>query len=195
MFNKRKQRDEAILNHLKKQKQDNLYILERLDHHSKGIEMLMDWYNYQPVQNKLKIETRTTSEPKAKLYRSREVAEQLGLSIHRFDHLKDKANQKPVQGGNGTGHPAMWSQNQVNWFKGYLTTRAHKTRKRRAGKLLTPQQAAQFLGIGTKSFMRLIEDNEIPFKVLNNKSKSIHRRFKKSDLENWLSRNEWRVQV
>jgi excisionase family DNA binding protein len=89
----------------------------------------------------------------------------------------------------------MWSQNQVLWFKTYLNTGAHKTRKRRASKLLTPQQAAQFLGIGTKSFMRLIEDNEIPFKVLNSKSKFIHRRFKKSDLENWLSRNEWRVQV
>jgi excisionase family DNA binding protein len=178
MFNKRKERDEAILNHLK--------IL---------IRMLEQKTIYQPVQNKVKIETRTISEPKAKLYRSREVAEQLGLSIHRFDHLKDKANQKPVQGGIGTGHPAMWSQNQVLWFKTYLNTGAHKTRKRRASKLLTPQQAAQFLGIGTKSFMRLIEDNEIPFKVLNSKSKFIHRRFKKSDLENWLSRNEWRVQV
>ena len=189
MFNKRKDRDKAILDRLE-------IIFELLQLHNKSLDKRLDYLTkHQPVQNKVQIETRTITEPKAKLYRSKEVAEQLGLSIHRFDHLKDKANQKPVQGGNGTGHPAMWSQNQVLWFKTYLTTGAHRTRKRRASKLLTPQQAAQFLGIGTKSFMRLIEDNEIPFKVLNNNSKSIHRRFKKSDLENWLSRNEWRVQV
>jgi predicted DNA-binding transcriptional regulator AlpA len=176
MFNKRKKEREAILRDLR--------IIKRL------LET-----DQKPVAKKLVVETVTSQESTEKLYRSIEVAKELGLTIGQFDNLRKKVNQKPIKGGGQTGTPSMWSRKQIIWFKDYLKTGAHKTRNRRQVRLLTPDQAADFVGIGKNSFMKLVEKGEIPFKVLNSDSKFVHRRFRKSDLEQWLSNNEWRLKV
>lgn len=182
MFNKRKQERETILRDLR--------IIKR---------MLLE-ADQKPVAKKLVIETVTTNQQTERLYRSAEVAKKLGLRPKQFDGLKKKTNNKPAQGGTGPGDPCLWTHKQMLWFKDYLNSGEHKTktftnRNRQNGKLLTPDQAAALLGIGRNTFQRLIEADEIPFKVLNPNSKFVHRRFRKSDLEQWLSNNEWRVQA
>jgi excisionase family DNA binding protein len=182
MFNKRKKERETILRDLR--------IIKR---------MLLE-ANQKPVAKKVVVETITNEDRSHKLYRSAEVAKNLGLRPKQFDGLRKKTNNKPAQGGTYPGDPYLWTHKQMLWFKDYLNSNQHKTkaftnRNRQSAKLLTPDQAAAFLGIGRETFMRLIDKGEIPFKVLNPNSKFVHRRFRTSDLQQWLTNNQWKVKA
>jgi hypothetical protein len=115
MFNKRKQERETILRDLR------------------IIKKMLREADQKPVPNKVIVQTVTNKPTSGRMYRSAEVALKLGLTVDQFDGLRKKTKIEPALGG-GVGRPCSWTKAQIDWFKVYLETGAHKTRNRKSSK-------------------------------------------------------------
>jgi len=171
----------------KQQKKELAEILSTLQE-IKGI-LLKQEPKPKSQPQKVQIETRTTTH--LQLYRSADVAKKLGLTKDQFDSLRSQSKKAPHSGGKGVGNPALWTDDQIRGFQDFIRSGQYRSRNRTRNSLLTPDQAARFLGIGKNSFARLIERGEIPYKVIGKaNSKAVHRRFRRSDLEAWMNKPE-----